>query len=234
MTVAGVVSPFTSCELRWFLDGDSAQHAEIRRWFTECAPFSKERAVGPPEWQGRLGGEPDVYLLLPGYVDTGIKWREGTLQIKGLVQGLGPRSFAGRHEGRVECWIKWTYEELPPAYRSLFGSKTADDLVTVCVHKTRALRMFRLNDQDEPTEAPLGEFLERGLGFEITDLEVDARRYCSVAFEAFPDDALMPEQFIRTVGRLLEGLVDDRLTIEQSLSYPSWLMPGSRRRHQLP
>jgi hypothetical protein len=45
---------------------------------------------------------------------------------------------------------------------------------------------------------------------------------------------LMPEQFIGTVGRLLEGLVDDRLTIEQSLSYPSWLMPGSRRRHQLP
>lgn len=234
MTTTGVASPFTSCEVRWFLDDDSTLHTEIRRWFTEFAPFSKEAGVEPPAWQDRLDGKPDAYLLLPGYADMGIKWREGTLQIKGRVDELGPQTFAKRHEGRVERWIKWTYEELPPAYRSIPDPDLAASRATVSVYKKRALRMFRLNDQNEPTETPLGEFLERGLGFEIADLEVDDQRYCSVAFEAFPDDELMPEQFVSTVGRLLEGLEDDRLTIEQSTSYPFWLLPGSGRHHHLP
>lgn len=234
MAGVGLASPFASCEVRWFLDGDSARHAGIRHWFTECAPYSKEKTVRRPEWRGRLGGDPDVYLLLPDYVNTGIKWREGALQIKGLVAEPGPRCFTDRHEGRVERWIKWTYEDLPRAYQSPPGSNTTDDLVTVSVHKTRALRMFRFDGQNEPTEAPMGEFLERGLGFEITDLEVDHERYCSVAFEAFPDDASMPEQFCRAVGRILECLEDISLRIGQSMSYPAWLLPRSGRCRQLP
>lgn len=222
MTVAGVASPFASCEVRWFLHGDSAQHEEIRRWFMEFAPFSKEAGVKPPRWQRRLRGEPDVYMVLPGYADMGIKWREGTLQIKGLVEELGPRALADRHEGRVERWIKWTYEEMPPSCQSLFAS-TAVDLVTVTVRKTRALRMFRFDDQLEPSEAPPGEIFERGMGFELTDIEVAGKRYCSVAFEAFPDDASMPTDFVRVVERLLGGLESVVLGAGQSFSYPSWL-----------
>jgi hypothetical protein len=231
MSGVGVVSPFASCEVRWFLDGDSTQHGEIWRWFSECAPFAKEKTAGVPEWRGRLGGKPDVYLLLPGYTNTGIKWREGTLQIKGLVQELGPGTFAHRHGGRVERWIKWTYEELPLVYQAPFGSRAAGDLITVYVHKTRALRMFRFDGRNEPTEAPAGVFLERGLGFEITDLRVGDEHYCSIAFEAFPDDPLMPEQFVGAVGRILESLEDTSLCIERSMSYPTWLLPRSRRGH---
>lgn len=227
MARVGVASPFASCEVRWFLDGESAEHLDIRQWFIECAPFPKETVVRPPEWRGRLGGKPDVYLLLPERSDMGIKWREGTLQIKGLVDELGPRTFANRHEGRVDCWIKWTYEALPRAYQAPFSSHAGGDLITVPVHKTRALRMFRLDGQSDPTEAPIGEVLERGLGFEITDLEVDDKRYCSVAFEAFPDDASMPEQFACVVGRILESLGTISLRIEESMSYPAWLSPGT-------
>jgi len=223
MAGVGLASPFASCEVRWFLDGDSAQHADIRHWFTECAPFPKERTVRPPEWRGRLGGKPDVYLLLPERSDMGLKWREGTLQIKGLVDELGPRTFANRHEGSVERWIKWTYEELSPAYQRIFDSDVSESLATVSVYKTRALRMFRFDGAPEPTEAPPGKIFERGMGFELTDLEVNAQPYCSVAFEAFPDDASMPAEFVSIVERLLKGLETTALNTGQTGSYPSWL-----------
>ena len=231
MAGVGVASPFASRELRWFLDGESTNHGEIRHWFVECAPFAREKNVGPAEWRGRLGGKPDVYLLLPDYADTGIKWREGTLQIKGRVEALGPGAFADRHQGRVERWIKWTYEDLPLAYQAPFAANAAGDLITVFVHKTRALRMFRFDGRNEPTEAPPGAFLERGLGFEMTDLLVGNERYCSIAFEAFPDDALMQEQFVGAVGRILERLGDASLCIESSMAYPAWLLRQSGRLH---
>ena len=48
--------------------------------------FHVDSRQGRPEWRGRLGGDPDVYLLLPDYVNTGINLREGMLHIKGLVE----------------------------------------------------------------------------------------------------------------------------------------------------
>jgi hypothetical protein len=223
MTIEGVASPFSSCEVRWFLGGRTADYAEILDWFTGFRPFAKEGHVGTPEWRGRLGDEPDKYLLLPGRDDMGIKWREGTLQIKGLVDEPGPKGFAGRHEGRVQRWIKWTYDELPPSYRSIIDPDVVDGLLTVAVQKTRAQRMFRLDRRREPVEMAPGIFLERGLGFELTDLEVLGAPSCSVAFEAFPDDDAMLPDFLDTVDRLLQGLQCADLDIGQSASYPSWL-----------
>ena len=53
----------------------------------------------------------------------GIKWREGTLQIKGRIEDQGARRFGTRNEGRVQRWIKWTYAEVPAAYRALFDAE---------------------------------------------------------------------------------------------------------------
>jgi hypothetical protein len=223
MSVLGVASPFTSCEVRWFLQGSSEKHETLRRWFMEFAPFKQDKDVGEPEWYGRLGEEPDIYLLLPDCDDMGIKWREGTLQIKGLIEELGPERFSGRHEGCVQRWIKWGYEELPPAYQSLFDVHEMDGLVRLSVHKTRAQRMFRIDACNEPAETVPGVMLERGLGFELTDLEVAGKQHCSIAFEAFPDDASMPAEFLSCVERLLEGLETSILDAGKSRSYPSWL-----------
>ena len=122
----GVQTPFASIEVRWFFAGDPAKHPGIRRWFEQYSPFPRAPDAGAIEWRGRLGGQPDVYLLLPGQADMGIKWREDTLQVKGLVEDLGPHTFRERHEGRIQRWIKWTYADLPPAYRALFDAHGAD------------------------------------------------------------------------------------------------------------
>ncbi|HSM31718.1 MAG TPA: hypothetical protein VK854_13550 [Woeseiaceae bacterium] len=211
--------PFESIETRWFFEGDSSLHSELRSWFESCAPFRRAADVRAPEWTGRAGGEPDVYLLMPGCTDMGVKWREGMLQIKGRVADLGTRNFGARHRGRVQRWIKWTYAEVPAAYRALFDVNGS--LQTAAVHKTRALRMISL-DSARPEEVAPDSTLERGVGFEMTDLELHGERYCSVAFEAFPGDEESEAGFDTVVERVL-GELEIPLGVGISLSYPDWL-----------
>ena len=213
--------PFATIETRWFFDGESGHHPALRHWFETCESFPRGADVGAPRWTGRAGGAPDIYLLMPGCSDMGIKWREGMLQIKGRVEDLGTRHMGTRHRGRVQRWIKWTYYEVPAAYRSLFSSGGTHGLATAAVHKTRALRMISL-DAGKPVEVVPGAVLQRGVGYEMTDLEVDGKRCCSIAFEAFPDDAAAASGFDAVVTGFLDELPVS-LDAGASMSYPEWL-----------
>jgi hypothetical protein len=215
------MSPFASIETRWFFEGDSSHHPDLRHWFESCAPFPRAADVRAPVWKDRAGGAPDVYLLMPGCTDMGVKWREGTLQIKGRVADLGERRFGTAHAGRVQRWIKWTYPEVPAAYRALFEANETPGLETALVYKTRALRMIKLGSA-KPEEVAPGIVLECGVGFEMTDLELNGERYCSVAFEAFPDNAATEAGFDAAVTGFL-GELAGSLGVGASMSYPDWL-----------
>ena len=211
--------PFASIETRWFFEGDSSRHPQLRHWFESSRPFPQAADVRAPEWQGRAGGAPDVYLLMPGCTDMGIKWREGTLQIKGRVADLGRRRFGNGHVGTVQRWVKWTYPEVPAAYRALFEADGPAGLETAAVHKTRALRMVRLGPGGAE-EVATGIGVEQGVGFEMADLELNGERYCSVAFEAFPGDAVA--DFDAIVAAFLDELAVP-LGSDASMAYPEWL-----------
>ena len=216
--------PFASHEIRWFFEGKANQHESLKRWFETVAPIPKNAGVGPPVWKGRLDDQPDVYLIVPGSDDMGIKWREGELQIKGRVSSLGTQMFCGRHQGEMERWMKWSYANIPAAYQRLFLTGKETGLVTASVRKTRALRKVRLNTlTGKPQEVDAKSLVDRGLGFELTDLEVAGKAYCSLAFEAFPNDSAMDAAFARAVEAFLDGLTEIDLTAADSRSYPAWL-----------
>lgn len=216
-----MLPPLTTIETRWFFEGESSQHRDLRTWFESCTPFPRAAEVGAPRWTGRAGGEPDVYLLMPGCTDMGVKWREGTLQVKGRVADLGTRRFGARHQGRVQRWVKWTYPDVPTAYRSLFRADGRHGLETAAVDKVRASRMIRLV-ANAPEEVAPGTVLDRGVGFEMTDLELNGARYCSIAFEAFPDDTTTADGFDAVVATCL-GDYAGVLGADTSMSYPDWL-----------
>jgi hypothetical protein len=214
--------PLASHEVRWFFEGTADDHRDLKRWFETTDPVMKDRGVGTPTWKGRLDDQPDVYLLIPGSQDMGIKWREGGLQIKGRVASLGTQQLA-RHHGRVERWVKWSYTGVPEGYRRLFAAESDPSLQTRSVRKTRALRRLRLDTMTGVArEVDANTFVDRGLGCELTDLEVSGRAFCSLAFEAFPDDSAMHEAFAGTVSMFLEGLTME-LDAARSMSYPAWL-----------
>lgn len=214
--------PFASIETRWFFDGAADHQPQLRQWFESSAPFPRRRDVGKPQWQDRTGGQPDVYLLMRGCSDMGVKWREGSLQIKGRVADLGARRFSARHEGRVQRWVKWTYTQIPAAYRALFETGSRRGLETASVYKTRGLRLVSL-DSGTPEEVAAGTVLGRGVGFEMTDILLDGERCCSIAFEAFPDDATTAGGFDAVVAGFVRELAVT-LPIDASKSYPDWLL----------
>ncbi len=216
--------PLASHEVRWFFEGPANQHASLKRWFETVASIPRNSDVGMPVWKGRLNGEPDVYLVVPGSDDMGIKWREGELQIKGRVSSFGTQVFCGRHQGKIERWVKWSYSDMPAAYKRLFVGGKEPGLVTASVRKTRALRKVRLDTMTgKAQEVDAQTFVDRGLGFELTDLEVAGKAYCSLAFEAFPNDSAMDAAFTQAVEYFLDGLKELDLTAACSQSYPAWL-----------
>jgi hypothetical protein len=121
----------------------------------------------------------------------------------------------------VQRWVKWTYDEVPAAYRALFAAGGHHDLAIAAVHKTRALRMISL-DSGVPEEVAAGRVLHGGVGFEMTDLQRNDVRYCSIAFEAFPNDEETAAAFDVVVAGFLEELTD-ALDVDASMSYPEWL-----------
>jgi hypothetical protein len=216
--------PLASHEVRWFFEGKAHQHEALKRWFETIAPMQKSPGVRPPVWQSRLKDQPDVYLLVPGSDDMGIKWREGELQIKGRVSSLGTQVFCGRHQGKVERWIKWSYANTPASYHRLFVAEQGAELVTASVQKIRALRKVRLDTlTGKAEEVDAKTFVDRGLGVELTDLEVDGKAYCSLAFEAFPNDSTMDTAFTEAVEAFVDGLTACDLTAASSQSYPAFL-----------
>jgi hypothetical protein len=216
--------PLASHEVRWFFEGQVNQHESLQRWFEAVTPFPKPSGVGPPGWQGRRDEHPDVYLLVPGSDDMGIKWREGALQIKGRVSSLGTHVFCGRHQGAIERWMKWSYANTPAAYQRLFMAGQETGLVTASVQKTRAIRKVRLDTMTgKAQEVDTNTYVDRGLGCELTDLEVAGKAYCSLAFEAFPNDSAMDAAFTQAVEAFLDGLTAFDLAAAHSRSYPAWL-----------
>jgi hypothetical protein len=216
--------PFDSREVRWFFDGKPDRHGSLKHWFETVAPIPNSHDSAPPLWQGRLDDQPDIYLIIPGSGDMGIKWREGLFQIKGRVASPGIQVFCGRHQGEVERWVKWSYPDMPTAYKNLFQNGHEQDLLTVAVKKVRALRMLSIDAvTGEPEEVGSTTRIDRGLGIELTHIQVGDKDYCSLAVEAFPDDAAMASAFTGVVEAFLGPLTEVNLDASRSKSYPAWL-----------
>ena len=204
-------TPLSSIEVRWFFEGPAREHEDLFRWLESIG-------VEEPEWRGRLDDQPDLYLALPGADDLGIKWREGEFQVKGRGAMLGLQCFAGRHRGHLDRWQKWCYRDLSKTWRSMFTRRS------LAVSKSRAMQKFELDTfTGALQQVTVDSFIDRGLGVEVTDIEVQGQAWTSLGFEAFPDDSAMIGHFITAVDQLLASLEGVELDEEASLSYPAWL-----------
>ena len=201
--------PFASHEVRWFFDGAVDLHPALRSWFESSTPVRKKGDFGPPVWMERLDGQGLTCICSCREPTTwGIKWREGNFQIKGRAASLGVHEFCGRFQGSVERWMRWSYAKMPESYHRLFTDGDNKGLLTVSVRKTRALRKLRLDTYNgSAEEVDPKAFIDRGINLELTDLEIGGKSYCTVAFEAYPDDSAMHDAFTRTVETFLDGLV---------------------------
>ena len=226
--------PWSTLEVRWFLSGPLAgSGSAVEAWFRSrprygdhAAPAPLAWAPAPPAWRQ------DSYLLLPGADDMGIKGREGRLEIKGRVAGLGHRVFAPAVEGMCERWVKRTYAGAPVErrFRGLFCDGVANGVVTV--EKRRLQRHLRL-DRSGVVEVGLEDPRARGVDVELAQIRIAGSPgaqfglHWSLAFEGFPGDQVS-RIFEQVVGRFLEGCPALPFAAERSMSYPRWLLACAR------
>lgn len=216
----GVAMHLSSLEVRWFWMGELSKYAGLTSVFEDFSPVERRSDVQSVGWSKPRD---DVYLIIPSADDVGIKWREGELQIKGRRAILGDMLFGHRIRGTLEQWTKWSHEgpAVDASLKPLFSSSETKTAVTVW--KRRALRKVRLDPFGVAQEVPASEHIDRGLNCELTDLKISSTFYCSLAFEAFPDDSEMPEQFTQFVTAFLAGFPPATFELAESKSYPAWL-----------
>jgi hypothetical protein len=206
-----------SLEVRWFLGG--AVDERVATWLDAGAPTARQ----------------DLYLVLPGSDDMGVKLRgqEATargpqparFEVKARVarRGVLDAAFGEvRVSGHVEEWLKWSYEgqTLGPFVEGFLGHPAR-----VAVDKERVQRKYDLAPGRVPfprisvrTEVPRGAYLE------LARVRVGGTAGWSVGVEAFgpPEDGALEEALHRFVGEAFRDCPRS-LRLEESLSYPGWL-----------
>jgi hypothetical protein len=208
--------PYATLEVRWFFDGSLAEAApEVESRFgadrTQESEGNRRALSWPATWRK------DLYLILPGAEDMGVKLREGRLEIKGRVDTFGSERFADRVPGVTERWMKWSHA---------IGTRPDDAMSVVLVEKQRILRRVSLAG-GTLVEIPSGQSTpDPAVDFELTRIRFagsPTETHWSIAFEAFPCGPDLHGVFKRTVDDLLGEWPLEVLSAESSMSYPAWL-----------
>lgn len=204
---------FHSTEIRWFAEG--SPEPVVEDWFRQSDLLSAEVP------------RTDSYLLLPGCTTTGIKFREGTLEVKAQTSRPEPVQYDNGISGYKASWVKWS-SDVPVAEltRSQPGEET-----WVQVEKTRLLRIFALAS-GAPKETPQGEFFD-GPGCQVETARIRvildtsdwnrASVWWSMCLEAFGDrgEVLPTLDFMASQPSLAE--LAGALPQDASMSFPDWL-----------
>jgi len=207
---------FSTIEVRWFGEGSISR--TVRTWFEQCL--------------GEISGHQvrvDTYLGNPGSDGLGVKIREGRLEIKYRTHHYGPVQLHRQVIGLVEQWQKLGL---------MLGPNQIDSNVTnpsepnwIRVQKERQLRCYQLvpNDLlsleagDTGAEEDVTTNKVRRCDVELTSIQVENRRWWSLALEASGQTAGTYEDLISVFSRLSESNEPPPLSAGNSFSYPSWL-----------
>jgi len=209
-----------SAELRWFINEDIP--VEVKKWFnaSKLKKESKERT--------------DTYLIYPKVKTCGVKFRNNKFEIKTLVEDLGLQEYSPNVKGHAGIWEKWsTKDELIKTFKQKVAEGEAD---WIAVKKKRVTRKFSVDktsikEVDDPQRN-----LDNGCNVELTKIEIDKKKYWSLAFDSFSekdDLSEVKDNLKRTVDKLLsesdcpftskDASLLKLLSKEKSYSYPGFL-----------
>lgn len=178
-------------EIRWFESGSIPE--KLKQWFDR-------------DCNGSILGEfpeirADLYLFIPESDRLSLKLRQGKLlELKLRQTELGSREFAW--QGKVERWLKWSYEDISPL-------SIIDVPVTSTWFEVKKTRWQRF---------------DRGIYFEISQLYVNNKPWWTIAFEMLEDGTKDFDSFYDTVNQISQNFPQLNLSLEKSYAYPRWLL----------
>jgi hypothetical protein len=122
--------------------------------------------------------------------------------------------------GRLDSWVKWSYDDAEMAGR--LADLRFGDPLWVSVITERWLRKFHLDDQ-LLAEVDADSQPDRGCKIELARVTLPDSQWWSLAFESFGPTPL-PADVARTADHFLKLLPHGLALAERdSMSYPEWL-----------
>lgn len=208
-----------STETRWNLTSEEVKIAE--NWFKNFG----EKFLIPKSFPRQ------DYYVKTNTNTLGIKIREpklinneqkSKLEVKILVGDNGVQNFYNNNEGKVNTWIKHSFETIgnePEIEKiiSSFAGKESDIQLWIKIEKDRLLVKF---DATENKIVSSKSMIDEGSGIELTHFTLGKENYFSLGIESFSSTNIEEENFIKTVKFLFEDMQISGLTSLKSLSYP--------------
>lgn len=192
---------------------------EVRWMF----PGQLETAVA--EWFGRFPAETesrqDIYLLDPDMPGLSVKVRAGrALEVKAYRGSPGALDLAGRAQGRMQFWQKWSFPFGLP------GQDIGHPAGWRPVYKRRRVSWFSLTG--ERIEAGSRRLApEPGCAVELTEICSNGKAWWSLGFEALGPADLLRGELEATAAVVFEQALPGGVepAISDSRSYAEWLYP---------
>lgn len=202
---------------------------------TEGAPTLEVRWIFPGQletavtgWFGRFPAETesrqDTYLLDPDLPGLSVKIRAGqALEVKAYRGSPGTLNLAGRAQGRLQFWQKWSF---PFALPGQNGGPPAG-WRPVC--KRRRVSRFSLAG-GRIVAGPRGQASEPGCAVELTEIRTRGKAWWSLGFEAAGPADMLHGELEATAALVFAQALPDGLEpgINDSSSYAEWLGPRPR------
>jgi hypothetical protein len=212
-----------TAEVRWFFPLDPSPNVEppprppasVLAWFQD----GLDNLEWPPQ------PRTDRYLLLPGCTTTGVKLREGRLEVKALCGPSDPVTLPHNMTGLADKWVKWSYGGPAAApLTAVLGRETAGWLA---VTKWRLLRAFTITEAGV-TEVTENEPVTAENTVELTAVQTavqaHSQSWWTLGLEAGGDPEKLEENFQQLAdyffGRTKPPLVLDK---RHSCAYPAWI-----------
>ncbi|MEB3279869.1 MAG: hypothetical protein VKK42_13225 [Lyngbya sp.] len=182
-------------EVRWFESGKIPK--SIEQWFTQACPGELS---SPPEERE------DYYFYTPGCECLNLKLRQGKLELKWRQTELGINSFGKAWQGRIERWLKWSYQESIPAH--LIQALGTGDKPVIPIGKKRTQRHHQ------------------GVECELTQLKFDEYQFWwSLGFEMEETETHRKTHFEKVVSQFTDSYPQKTgFNLDHSHAYPSWLL----------
>jgi hypothetical protein len=195
------ITSFRTREVRWFLNRPIPK---VGQWFETLPPTSYTRE-----------SREDVYLVLTGRKDLGIKFRENRLELKYRIGPSRRQEIAPGIRGSMEAWEKLGFPSTPEIASSILPEGST--AMRVPVLKERMATIIETNSA-RTTFQPLGIPVEAGVQFEYTQLQILGSKWYTLGLEWTGDKGIV------LPAELLSALPPAALVEETaSMGYPEFL-----------
>lgn len=197
-----------TAEIRWFLTGSVPE---------EIVDFLKQLP-------GKFENQPertDVYFLMNGIPELGIKLREGRVELKKRTAIHNDYSADGT-TGKVESWLKWSIqatEELNP-FKAMFQ----DPKHWLSIRKKRSLVKFEVADDGIPILPPEDHYPENGIALEVSALEIKKTNWWTVGLECYGAPDKVHPNLLSVAPQFFGDLPGNKFSRSNSFGYPEWIL----------